>query len=112
MKTSWLIGLFVLFVVLHLITGVMEMSYMGAREVSRLQVLMQPGVIFSNWLPWAIVTAAATYIANFFNMLMFNYPTIFQGPYLIVKYALFIPISLGILVTLVLGVIGTVRSMV
>lgn len=107
MKTSWLIGLVMLFVILTVITGVMEMSYLGGAEASRLQRLMQPDVpAYTNPLGaiTAYVTATWDYIQNLWGIFWFDYP-FFQGSWAILRY-IFMAVSIGVIVSLVAVIRG------
>lgn len=113
MKTSWMIGLVTLYVVLSIIAGIMEMSYLGAGEVSRLQLLMQLDVPESTvpiiGTAFAYLTAGFNWIRNLWGVFWFDYP-FFQGRWLIVRYALFMPVSIGVIVTIMLGIIARITG--
>lgn len=108
MKTSWMIGLVTLFVVLSIIAGVMEMNYLGTEGLSRLQMLMQPDVpAYTN--PIGAVSAYFTvgwgYIQNLWGMFWFDYP-MFTGVWGIVRYVIFLPVSIGVIVSLIFIIRG------
>lgn len=108
MKTSWFIGLFMLFGVLTLINGIIEMSTLSEGEVGVLQALMSPPTVnFSNPIGaiTGIMSIAWDYLSNLWDIFWFNYAQ-FQGQYLLIKYIFFIPISLGMIVSLVMMLRG------
>lgn len=113
MKTSWFIGLIMLFVVFSVISGIMEMSYFGGGEASRIHTLLTgvqipEGVNFIG-ATIAFITQTWEFIANLWHMFWFDY-AFFQGTWGIVRYIVFLPISIGLIVTLVLSVVRGVSS--
>lgn len=108
MKSSWIIGIMVLYVALAIISGMVEMTTpLGVDEVSRIKVLMSPtapaytdplGAIF------AYITFTWDYIANLWGIFWFDY-AFFSGGWVYVRYLLFIPVSIGVIVSLVIAVV-------
>jgi len=96
---KWIIGLMTLFVVFSLISGLIEWAY--GSEVTKLTTLMKPSLSIS-------------YVENLWNMFWFNYP-FFSGHYAVVKYAIFWPISIGLIVSFVVmvvsGIVGLLRGL-
>ena len=87
-QPNWLIGIATLFVVLTLVCGVLEGTYLGPGEIGLLKTLITwPGI-------WGI----PTWIAAAWHMLWFDYAC-FYGDWLILKYAIFWPISVGLVVS-------------
>lgn len=101
-----------LFVAMQIISGICEMTYISAGSIGRLQALMQPDVpAFSNPIGAVVayVTVAWDYIQNLWGIFWFDYP-FFTGSWAILRYALFIPISVGVIVSVVLAAIRGVGS--
>lgn len=92
MNIKWIIGVLVLFVILTMLSGIIESSTIGADEISRMKTLLQPE------LSWG-------YVENIYGILTFDY-SFFQGEWQIVRYALFIPIGIGIMAMLVVTIIS------
>lgn len=108
MKTSWFIGLFMLFGMLQLISGVIEMTTLGEGEVSTLQALMTaPVVDLSNPISalTSVMSVGWDYLGNLWDVFWFNY-SFFQGQWLLVKYIVFIPISIAMIISLVMMLRG------
>lgn len=84
---KWPIGIAALFVAFTILANIIEGVY--GVGVSRLEIFFNPFSV----APW-------TYIDNVWGMLWFSYPALFHGPWLIVKYAVFWPISIGLIVSL------------
>jgi len=93
---KWLIGILTAFVLLTLLNGILEGVYLGEGTVTRLQTLMS--------LPTSLA-----WFSNLWGVLWFDY-SFFHGGWIILKYALFWPISLGLLISygalLVQSIIG------
>jgi len=84
---KWLTGILTLFVILTLFSGLLEGAYLGAGEVSKLRVLMSPD--FPPSLAW---------FSNVWGVLWFDY-AFFHGSWVIFRYAIFWPITIGLLVS-------------
>jgi hypothetical protein len=88
-NTKWLAAVLTLFVVCTLWCGVCEGSYLaGTNVASRLQYFM-------TWPGW---TGLLGWVVNFFGILLFDY-SFFHGDWLIVKYALFMPLGVAMIVS-------------
>jgi len=85
---KWLIAIATLFVGMSLICGVIEGNYLGGASMFRLQVLMSLPFPLGETLP-------IPWVRNLWGLLWFDY-AYFQGGWAIFKYALFWPISLGL----------------
>lgn len=101
-----------LFGILTLISGIIEMNTLGAGEVSLIQRLMSPDIPeYSN--PIGAVTAYMSvtwqYLEAFFDILFFNY-SFFQGQWLLVKYILFIPVSFAMVFSLIMMLRGVASA--
>ena len=103
MKTSWFIGIIMLFGIFTVISGIIEMNTMGSDDISILQSLMQPQIPeFTNPLGavFAVVNVAWDYLQVLWDVLWFDY-AFFQGQWLYVKYLVFWPISVALVISLV-----------
>jgi len=108
MKTSWIVGLFTLLFAMALISGVMEMVYLGSTEQSRLWALLHPQFVeFNNPLTFIVgfFNTAWSWLGNLFAVLSFDY-AYFQDEWAIVRWMIFFPISAGI----VWGVVSMLRG--
>ena len=113
MKTSYFIGLAILFVVLTLISGICELDYAKSTgSITLLESLMKPDIP-SYFNPIgavvAYVTVAWGYVQTLWSMLWFDY-SFFTGGWIWIRYIFFIPVSLGLVLTLVLSVFRGVGS--
>jgi len=112
MKTYWLIGFIVLFILLSIISGIVEMTYIGEAEASRIQLLLQPELpestipIIGTAVAW--VNLAWDWLKNLWHMFWFDY-AFFTGGYIIIRY-FFIAISVGIIFSIILALRGTSNS--
>lgn len=92
---KWLIGIATAFVAMSLLCGLLEGSYLvgagGIGVALRLQTLITFPWPPLEFIPW---------LKNFWGILTFDY-SFFYGGWLIIKYALFWPISLGLIVSYV-----------
>ena len=84
---KWLIGIAVAFVLMTLLSGVLEGGYLSGAAATRLQLLIS--MPFPPTISW---------ISNLWGMLWFDY-SFFHGGWVIFKYALFWPISFGLVVS-------------
>lgn len=103
MKTSWFIGILVMFGVFTIISGVIEATTLGEDEVGLFKTLMTPPVIDSTHplgVVFSVMSVAWDYLKNLFDILWFNY-AFFQGQWLIIKYIFFLPISVAIIISLI-----------
>jgi len=113
MKPNWVIGLIAAFVVFTVIACICEMRYIGEGDVSKLQQLLQPD--FPDYkIPIlgqiaAFVTVAWDYVQVLWDMFWWDYP-FFEGSWSLVRYILFIPLSIGAVVALVLATFRGVSS--
>lgn len=96
---KWLVGLMTIFIVFQVLCGLVEKTY--GVETTRLILLMKPSL-------------SVTYLQTFWDMLWFNY-SFFHGGWEILKYVLFWPISIGLVIsfvaTIVMGLIGVLRGL-
>jgi len=95
---KWVIGLASAFVLLTIVSFILEGVYgLGSQ---RLHTLMNPAF----WPPWE----AWDYIKVLWGILWFDY-SFFYGNWLIFRYSIFIPISVGLIVALGIEVFLRVR---
>lgn len=102
MKTSWVIGLVFLFILMQILTSIAIGSDTllpatgGDFNTGQLDTLMKPsGFDFSNPLVavYSVVKGVWSFFVAFINMLFWNYPTLFTGNWIYVKWLVFMPIS-------------------
>lgn len=114
MKTSWIIGIFTMFILLSLISGILEAQYLGGQEdqVDTFTKLMSPPS-FTSMNPlnvlWTVVTIGWHYLTAFWDMLWFNY-AFFTGGWTIIKWIVFFPISIGVVFSFISLIRGTSSS--
>lgn len=105
---KWLIGILTLFIMFTLISGLIEGAYLGPNEVTTLQNFVRPPLTEPGKM-WTWLTE------HVWDVLWFDY-AFFSGGWVIFKYAIFWPISAGILVSylalLVQAAIVAIRSVV
>lgn len=113
MNPKWLIGLGTLFVVGTLLSGLLEQQYFGSNEAGVFYRLLTSykEIEFTNPLIalGTFVSVAWTYIKDIWAMFWWNY-AFFEGSWEIVKYAIFWPISIGLVVSLVLAAVRGVST--
>lgn len=95
---KWVIGLATAFVLMTIISNILEGIW--GTEVTRLQLLINP----SFWPPGAVWA----YIENLWGLLWFDY-SFFYGSWTIFRYAIFIPISVGLVAALAVEVFLRIR---
>lgn len=115
MKAGWIIGIAMAFVLLQVVMGIAELSYVGEDEVGKLQKLMEMGAPTQSGFGGFILGAVSmVFSSDFYNilweMMWWQYPSIFIGPYELLRYALFLPISVGVVVSLLLAAVRGVRG--
>lgn len=107
MKTSLLIGLVFLFIVLTILSGIVEGTYLGGTETTRLEKLFQPDFpAVSNFVEGvaAFLQVSWEYIANLWCIFWFQY-AFFVGAWVIVQF-LFMCVPAGIIATVILNKIS------
>lgn len=113
MRTGWIIGLVSAFVIFTIIACICEMNYIDEGDMSKLQQLLQPD--FPDYkVPIlgqiaGFVTVAWDYIRILWGMFWWDYP-FFTGGWALVRYMMFIPLSIGMVVSLVLATFRGVSS--
>jgi len=86
---KWVIGLASAFILLTIVSNILEGVW--GMEATRLQVLFG----FNFWPP----SQAVAWIKNLWGILSFDY-SFFYGGYAIFRWAVFFPISVGLVVAL------------
>jgi len=103
-------ALITLYVVGTMLSGIMEQTYFGGTEAARLTVLMTEPSFSSSFgflgTTVMLVDFAWEWLVNLWSMLWWDY-AFFQGQWLILKYAIFIPISIKIITGVVAMMRGT-----
>lgn len=112
MKMGWLIGIISAFVIISFIAGVCENAWFGTDAVTKLDILMRP------FMATSIVDAIRTFAGTLFSaefwgalwaILWCQYP--FSGIlWMMVRYTLFIPLSIAFIFSLGLATIRGVSS--
>lgn len=99
---KWLIGIGVAFVLLTLISNVLEGIYLGGVTGTKLQIMIS--LPFPPTLSW---------LQNLWAMLWFDY-SFFHGGWSIIKYVFFWPVSFGLVVSygaqLLMAIFEGIRS--
>lgn len=110
MATKWLIGIIMLYVIGSLVCGVIEMTYFTQGATDTIFGLMTNihGISFSN--PLTALTDLLLdlwYITQLiFSIIIWDF-SFFEGEYSIIKFAVFIPLSISFFVSFILAVRGT-----
>ncbi len=108
MSAKWIIGLVILYVGMLLLEGMVEMSSpLGASEITRLTKIMAPftpGYTDVGGSGFSWFSFDFSYIENLWQIFWFDFPY-FKGGWIYVRYIFFIPISIGVIVTLVIAVV-------
>lgn len=109
MAVKWLIGLSMAFILLTIGSGVLEQTYLGTAEagvfwqaISSFQAVSISDPITAIW---SIMVGAWSMIQALFKMLIWDY-AFFIDDYLVFRY-LFMSISVGMVVSLLLAIRGT-----
>jgi len=110
MKTSWLIGLASLMVILTVVSGIIEQTYLGTEQTGTLWgILASFKAIEFSYNIFAVVgdiiVAVGTLVQGIWKMLTFDY-AFFTGVWAIFRW-LFVAIGVGVAVSLALAIRGT-----
>jgi len=109
MSIKWVIALMTGFVILSLLSGIIEMQYLEPGETGVLQtILTSPKVTTINnplTAPFTFLSVAWNIIKALWSAFWWNY-AFFQGYWVIVKYAIFWPISVGLIVAIIMALRG------
>lgn len=110
MATKWLIGIIMIYVIGTLVCGVIEMTYLTQGATDTMFGLMTniKGISFSN--PLTALTDLLLdlwYITQLiFSIIIWDF-SFFEGEYAIIKYVIFLPLSVSFFVSFILAVRGT-----
>lgn len=113
MKTGWLVGLGVLFVLLHIFNGICEMSYVTGDTQTIFGGVMQNVQVISGdysflTKAWEAITLPWEVVVLVLKMLWFDYAWLQEGFY--VLRIIFWAVSAGVIISLVLAMRGTSSS--
>ncbi len=105
MSSKWIIGLMMLWVILTILANTAEQqALMGTGQTSTLMAFMRPeGMNLDNPVTAivSIITNVWTYFKLIINVLFFNYPVLWQGSGIYIYFALFLPVSIGFVVSVI-----------
>lgn len=110
MATKWLVGIIMMYIIGTLVCGIIEMTYFTQDSTNTVYGLMTNirGISFSN--PLTALTDLLLdlwYITQLiFAIILWDF-SFFEGGYEIVKYIVFLPLSIGFFVSFILAVRGT-----
>ena len=110
MHPKWIIFFITSFVLMTVLSGIIEMSYFGVSEQGTLQSILNE---FSKLAFNNPVVGLASILIGFWNVLRLLFIALiwdysfFTGQWQIVKYAFFFPISIGFVVSVIFAVRGT-----
>ena len=112
MNPKWLIGLGMLFVLGSIFSGLIELQYLSGSDQAVINRLLHPDMpSFSN--PLGMVTGFISvvwdYIQAFWDMFTWDF-AMFTGEWALVRWALFLCLSLGIIGSLVLAMVRGVSA--
>jgi len=109
LATKWLVALMTAFIVLSLLSGIIEQEYLGNSTAGLLsQVITRPEVTEVN----NPLTFVATFVTQIWQILKVVWQAFtwdyafFDGYWAIVRYAIFMPISVGMIVSLLMALRG------
>lgn len=109
MKTSWMIGMVMIFVACTVLDGIPAGTYFGGgagtiwTAVSSFKTIEIANPVS---LAFGLALAVWEMIVGIFQILTWNYPNIFVGAWAIVRWVLF-GITVGMVVSLLLALRGT-----
>lgn len=117
MKAGWIIGIVMAFVLLQVVMGIAELSTASLEEgdVSKLQTLTELGApTQAGFVGFVVGAVSMVFSAEFYDILwemfMWQYPSIFIGAYELLRYAFFLPVSVGVVVSLLLAAVRGVSG--
>ena len=108
MKSSWIIGLWMLFIGGALLSGILELQYLGGSEsvVGVFNKIMSvPSLANMSFfeVTGAIIGIVWSWIQAFWDVLWWNY-AFFDGSWAIIKWLLLYPLSAAMVVSTVLAI--------
>ncbi len=103
MHTNWLIGTFFLMIIASLISGIIELQYLGgnADVVAVFEQIFNPGAVSSGTVMGiniGFISTSIAFITGLWRAFWFDY-AFFTGAYGIIRI-FFIAINLGVIVSL------------
>jgi hypothetical protein len=103
MHTNWLIGTFFLMIIASLISGIIELQYLGgnADVVAVFEQIFNPGAVSSGTvlgINIGFISTSIAFITGLWRAFWFDY-AFFTGAYGIIRI-FFIAINLGVIVSL------------
>ncbi len=110
MKTSWIIGIMMLWVVCYLLCSVIEgTNLFGSAQTGTIQGMMQPaGTDVSSFedtsaigQAYSLITNVWSYIKPVIQAIFLFFPDLWNGVWLWFYYIVIMPISVGLIVSLV-----------
>ena len=107
MKQGWLIGIISAFVIISFIAGICENAWYGGDVATKMDILMRP--FMAAGIVEGIKSAIGTIFSvefwdTLWDVLWWNYP--FSSTFWVMtRYILFLPLSLGFVVSLALAVV-------
>lgn len=112
MRPGWLIGILVAFVLIAFVVGLCENAYVGAEITSKLDILMRPLMQTSIWNGIKAFVGSlftAEFWQTLWSIFWWDYP-FFTGTWGIIRYIFFIPLSIGVLLSLGLATLRGVSA--
>ena len=110
MNPKWIILVVSIWVVLGLMGGVMEGAYMGNDEHSTLNCLVTSQVMSATTL-WGRISGIFTdgeFWSALLKLITFDL-AMFVGAWEIFKWILFLPLTIALVLTIALAIIGAIR---
>ena len=111
MKTSWIIGIWILFIGGSIISGIVEMQYLSGStdEAGVFTNLMTAPVLGDNvnlfTIIGAVIKITVGWVGAIWDMLWWDY-AFFTGGWVIFKWVLLFPLSIGLITTIVMAIRG------
>jgi hypothetical protein len=114
MKTSWIIGVVTIWLILFVLCMIVEdTTAMGSSDMSMLQSLVQPkGTDFSNIVSGAIslVTDVWQYFTLLIQLIFLWFPSMWDGVYIWFWLFICLPIGIGMVASIVTVIRGSSSS--
>ena len=109
MKTSWWIGIIMVFIITQLWANTMEAQASGVDMNFFQNIFQSRWVDFSNPLSAIVSIPIVTYlvISTLLGMLFFDYPTIFHGDWVWFRTILLWPLSIAFVWSTMMALKGT-----
>ena len=106
---SWRVfaGALTLWIFVALLAGVISETYFGSNETSIVSLLMTPETpAYTNPVGGisATLSVSQAWMGAFFNAMFLNYPALFSGPFVIVRFLFLVVIMAVIILQVIQGV--------